>query len=315
MLYCLLLLSGWPLGASAQQLTAEPDVEVVSPTMATVSVQLSQKARVYVHLANNSAMNNARLFQPVHVADSGLALHFELSGLLPEKTYHAELSINGKTVKQWHFSTLDYETHYANLKASSTSASDDTATTEAAVARTPAAPPPPAGETPEQVADSVTDTTIVDSVITVDPLDTNMDSLIAGVSVAEEEKEAEEQATAAIPPPATENKGLKPNADDSIVADLPEFNPPINAKAYGLVVQPTLGYTFIKIYMNERDQLSPQSQVVIFDNRGVDLKRVPQVIRQNGIQGIDLKGLKPGRYFVRMEALDGTAIWGEFNLR
>ncbi len=108
---------------------------------------------------------------------------------------------------------------------------------------------------------------------------------------------------------------LKPNAADYVVDGLPEFKPPINAKDYGLVIQPTLGHSLIKIYMSKRDELSPQSEVVIFDNRGVDRKRTAQVLRENGIQGIDLRNFDRGKYYVRLEALDGTAIWGAFELR
>ncbi|MFW5658459.1 MAG: hypothetical protein ACOCZ8_00625 [Bacteroidota bacterium] len=108
---------------------------------------------------------------------------------------------------------------------------------------------------------------------------------------------------------------LKPNAADHLVEDLPEFKPPINAKDYGLVIQPTLGHSLIKIYMSKREELSPQSEVVIFDSRGVDRKRTAQVLRENGIQGVDLRNFDRGKYYVRLEALDGTAIWGEFELR
>jgi len=55
--------------------------------------------------------------------------------------------------------------------------------------------------------------------------------------------------------------------------------------------------------------------VGVFDHHGVDRNRTAQVLRENGIQGKDLGSFERGKYYLRLEALDGTAIWGAFQLR
>ena len=216
----------------------------------------------------------------------------------------------------------------ADLQEDGTMLSDEAATALASNARVTESENPHSAEDTGESPD-------VEEVTLNDELELTMDNELEDIELEEGSDAALETAREKVAEKATpdatdtaddngeEDEGersepafvLKPNASDKVVENLPEFKPPINAKAYGLVIQPTLGHSLIKIYMSERDKLSPQSEVVIFDHHGVDRKRTAQVLRENGIQGIDLRSFERGKYYLRLEALDGTAIWGAFQLR